>query len=93
MFFGIKPDSPLKLSSAFLNKKVGYSLIIQQYKFYNSILFIRYLLEDKSDSSKITFYKNINNKNIREFLELSVFESGNLALAIKKSNKEYNCLL
>lgn len=66
-----------KLSTAFLNKKMGYAIIIQQYKFYNSILFIRFLLEDNSDPIKKSFYKKLNSNNIKEFLDLSEFKSGN----------------
>ena len=42
----------------------------------------------------IPYYKQIQPDEQQTTLEFdSVFESGNLALAIKVSNTEYNCLL
>lgn len=40
------------------------------------------------------YYKTLNAETAHTTLEFdSCFESGNLAIAIKKSNTEYNCLL
>ena len=40
------------------------------------------------------YYKTLNEETVHTSLEFdSVFETGNLAIAIKKSDKEYNCLL
>jgi len=42
----------------------------------------------------IPFYKQLQEKEVHNTLQFdSVFESGNLAIAIKVSDKEYNCLL
>jgi len=40
------------------------------------------------------FYKQLDSENLHNTLKFdSVFESGNLAIAIKVSDTEYNCLL
>lgn len=51
---------------------------------------------DYSAASKMIFpyYKRLDDSNKHNTLRFdSLFESGNLALAIKVSDKEYNCLL
>lgn len=41
----------------------------------------------------IPFYKNLEPEDRQTLLFDSVFESGNLAVALKVSDNEYNCLL
>ena len=42
----------------------------------------------------IPYYKSLNEEEAQQTLEFdSVFESGNLAIALKVSDNEYDCLL